>query len=358
MQVRKFRAGTIQEATNMVKRELGSEALILSTKRLGKGKGRSKYGRQEFEIYAIPGDTQRETEKNGSSSSDCLSDIKSDLMNIKETLFLLSRSQHLVEDLAANPETISLYAKMIRSGIAESNARSFLNRSGALGEHTHSAVKDLHERILREILKVINVTDPFGQSKEQTIAAFVGPTGVGKTTTVAKLMADFSLKQKRSVGLISIDNYRIGAMEQLKTYASILGVPCFPAFTRSDLQFALKRLKDKDVILIDTAGQSHYDTQRMEELALLVTSNRRINCHLLLSAAINESEMDSTAKNFGVLNFNSYIFTKTDETKARGMIINQLLKLKKPVSFITTGQRVPEDIFKATRTKILSLVFQ
>jgi flagellar biosynthesis protein FlhF len=247
---------------------------------------------------------------------------------------------------------------MIRSGIAEANAHSFLNSGGALEENAHSEFEDLHERVLQEILKVIDVTDPFGRSKDQTIAAFVGPTGVGKTTTVAKLMANFSLKQKRSVGLISIDNYRIGAMEQLKTYASILGVPCFPAFTRSDLQFALKRLKDKDVILIDTAGQSHYDMQRMEELARLVISNSCINCHLLLSAATNESEMDSAAKNFGMLNFNSYIFTKTDETKARGVIVNQLLKLKKPVSFITTGQRVPEDIFKATRTKILNLMFQ
>jgi len=359
MQVRKFRAGTIQEATNMVKRELGSEALILSTQRLGKEKGRSKHGRRDtFEIYAIPGDAHRETEKHSTCSSDCLSDVKSDLMNIKETLFLLSRSRHLMEDLAENPEVIGLYAKMIRSGIAETNAHSFLNSGGALEENAHSEFEDLHERVLQEILKVIDVTDPFGRSKDQTIAAFVGPTGVGKTTTVAKLMANFSLKQKRSIGLISIDNYRIGAMEQLKTYASILGVPCFPAFTRSDLQFALKRLKDKDVILIDTAGQSHYDMQRMEELARLVTSNSCINCHLLLSAATNESEMDSAAKNFGMLNFNSYIFTKTDETKARGVIINQLLKLKKPVSFITTGQRVPEDIFKATRTKILNLMFQ
>ena len=148
------------------------------------------------------------------------------------------------------------------------------------------------------------------------------------------------------------------SVEQLKTYAGILGIPCFSAFNRSDLQIALGQLNEQDVILIDTAGQSHYDSQRMEELAAFMSSHSSINCHLLLSTSINESEMSAAARNFGTLDFDSYIFTKTDETKARGVIINQLLKLKKPVSFVTTGQRVPEDIFKATRTNILSLMFQ
>jgi len=360
MQVKKFRASSTQEATRIVKRELGPDALILSMRRLDAGKGRPGVsGQGMFEIYAAPGEAEKTGGQGGHSDTQWMGDVKSELLRIKELLFHLNQSHHLVEDLVTSPQAIDLYAKMIGNGISESNARHFLQKSGIFEQQDKPEDPEVvHERVLREIIKVIEVTDPFSKTGEQTIAAFVGPTGVGKTTTVAKLMANFSLKQKKRVGLISIDNYRVGAVEQLKTYAGILGIPCFSAFSCSDLQVALRQLTDQDVILIDTAGQSHYDSERMEELAAYISSHTSISCHLLLSASINESEMLAAAQNFGKLDFNSYIFTKTDETKARGVIINQLLKLKKPVSFVTTGQRVPEDIFKATRTNILSLMFQ
>lgn len=353
MQVRKFTAKNAQEATRVVKRELGPDALILSMRRMGRG------GADEaVEIYASPSDGGTDLRKGKSGEDIPLGEFKSDLLRIKQMLYHLNRSRDLVEDLVANPQAIDLYAKMIGNGIAEPNARTFLEKSGVLGPSEDPAGEGLHERVLQEILKVIDVTDPFADDEGQTIAAFVGPTGVGKTTTVAKLMANFCLKEKRSVGLISVDNYRIGAVEQLKTYAGILGIPCFSAFTRADLKTALRQLRDKDVVLIDTAGQSHYDGKRMEELAGLMSSHASISCHLLLSTGINESEMLAAAENFGKLNFDSYIFTKTDETRAKGVIINHLLRHRKPVSFVTNGQRVPEDIFKATRTNVLGLMFQ
>jgi flagellar biosynthesis protein FlhF len=311
-----------------------------------------------FEIYASPGESEGTNENRECEDRLSLGEVKSELLSIKKMLFHLSRSHHRVEDLLTSPDAINLYAKMVGNGIAESNAKAFLEKSGALDRREDVSAEILQERVLKEIIKVIDVTDPFDSAEGQTIAAFVGPTGVGKTTTVAKLMANFSLKHKKRVGLISIDNYRVGAVEQLKTYAGILGIPCFSAFTCSDLQVALRQLSQQDVILIDTAGQSHYDDQRMEELAGFISTHPSINCHLLLSTSINESEMFAAAQNFGRLDFDSYIFTKTDETQAKGVIINQLLKLKKPVSFVTNGQRVPEDIFKATRTNILSLMFQ
>ncbi len=359
MEVRKFRAASIQEATNMVKQRLGSDALILSTQRLNKKDGVSaQSGPRMFEICAVAGDRSRDLTTANPLDPASFDDLKSDLMSIKEMLFLLSRSGGVIRGLGTKPGAIDLYAKMVRGGIAESNAHGFLKQGGAFDENAESGSGSLHERVVNEILKVIDVTDPFDQSDEQVVAAFVGPTGVGKTTTIAKLVANLMLKQKKTVGLISIDNYRIGAMEQLKTYAAILGVACFPAFSRADLEFALNRLKEKDVILIDTAGQSHYDLTRMQELAELIRSDNSIKCHLLLSAGISESEMNSAAKNFGRLKPTSYIFSKADETRARGGIINQVIKLRMPISFVTTGQRVPEDILKATKTGILSLVFQ
>lgn len=360
MKVKRYRAGTIAEAVNLVKRDFGPDALILSTQKLPNEKGSLAYrGEELFEVSAVADRTHKDSIRPGRTSDPCsLSSLKSELMSIREMIFLLSRSGHLMEGFRVNPGAIHLYAKLIRSGVAEPYAQLFLEKGGAFKENGRLSSNDLHERVLKEVLKVIEVTDPFSQSERQIIAAFVGPTGVGKTTTIAKLAAELSLKQKKTIGLISVDNYRIGAIEQLKTYAGILGVPCFPAFSRADLEFALRRMKEKGVILIDTAGQSHYDMARMEEMRERIGRDRSINIHLLLSAVTSECEMERAARNFGLLDFSNYIFTKTDETRARGVIINQLVKLKMPVSFITTGQRVPEDIFKATKKGILRLIFQ
>jgi flagellar biosynthesis protein FlhF len=359
MEVKKFQASTIQEAINLVKRDLGSDALILSTRRLTKQKGPASYTAQPvFEIDAMGGGRLSDSHGLNPSDVSTLDGLKAELRCIKEMIFPLSQPHHLKACFEANPEAVDLYARLIRHGVAEPHAAKFLSTGQAFKENTQSDSNVFHERVLKEVMEVIEVVDPFEDKAGQIIAAFVGPTGVGKTTTVAKLAADLSLKQKKRVGLISIDNYRIGAVEQLKTYAGILGVPCFPAFSSADLQAALTRLNAKDVILIDTAGQSHYDTARMKEMETLIGHDRSIKSHLLLSAASSEVEMHAAATKFGRLNIGSYIFTKTDETKARGIIINQLIRLKMPVSFVTTGQRVPEDIFKATKTGILRLVFE
>ncbi|MBW1739617.1 MAG: flagellar biosynthesis protein FlhF [Deltaproteobacteria bacterium] len=367
MQVRRYRASTIHDAVNLAKQELGPEALILSTRKIHGGKGGASAYRTQafFEIAAMPSGSQEAVRSDSFTgqglmderASGFLGSLRSELMSIKEMIFLLSRSGRLMEGFRLNPEAIEVYGRLIRGGIAEPYAQLFLERGGAFEESGDLPSKDLHKRVFKEVSKVIEVTDPFSYGQGQVISALIGPTGVGKTTTIAKLAANLSLKQKKSVGFISIDNYRIAAIDHLKTYAGILGIPCFAAFKRAELEFALSRMKDKDVILIDTAGHGHYDLERIDTLRELIGHDFPIRTHLVLSTVTNELEMECAAKNFGRLNFSSYIFTKTDETRARGVIINQLLKLGMPISFITTGQRVPEDIFKATKTGILQLLF-
>ena len=358
MQVRKYQAGSIHDAVNLVKQELGSEALILSTRKMRGGKGPQPYKAKElFEINAMPASCSTVRSLRDEKDHDFLGPLKSELMSIKEMIFLLSRSGRLEEGFRLNPAAIEVYGRLIRSGIAESYAQLFLEKGGAFKENRELSPKDLHERVFKEVMKVIELTDPFSHHSGQIISALIGPTGVGKTTTIAKLAANLSLKQKKSVGLISIDNYRIAAVDQLKTYAAILGIPCFAALTGAELEFALERMKEQDIILMDTAGHGHYDVEPIEGLRELIGSYLPVRTHLVLSTVTNEFEMERAAKNFGRLEFSSYIFTKTDETKARGVIVNQLLKLRMPISFITTGQRVPEDIFKATKTGILRLLF-
>jgi|GEM_PF-374164 len=368
MQVRKYKADTIHNAVNLVKEELGQEALILSTRKISEGRVPQSYNPQElYEITAMPG-VGRKAERSYSSKGGALMDerdtglfgsLKSELMSIKETILLLNGSGGLEEGFRLNPGAIEVYGGLIRSGIAQPYTQLFLEKGGVFKENRGvSSSKDFYKRVFKEVAKVIEVTDPFNHDdRGQVISALIGPTGVGKTTTIAKIAANLSLKQKKNVGLISIDNYRIAAVDQLKTYAGILGIPCFAAFSHAELEFALKRMKEKDVILIDTAGHGHYDVQRIEALRGLFGSYLTIRSHLVLSVVTNELEMKRAAKNFGRLKFNSYIFTKTDETQARGVIINQLFRLKMPISFITTGQKVPEDILKATKKGILRLLF-
>jgi len=348
MQVKKFRAKTIRDATAKVKKALGSSAMIISTNKLTQsGAGNL------FEIAAVPagGDSFNE-------NSDPFGQVKSELMSIKEMICLLNQSGGVLEKLITNPALLNLYAKLITNGVSDYNARLFLERAGAFNGHT-GRVDDIKQRAVNEIAKVIKTKDPFDVAdKKQKIAAFIGTTGVGKTTTIAKLAAQLMFKAHKKVGLISIDTYRIGAMEQLRTYANILGVPCLQAFKKKDLFFALKKLKDRDVVLIDTAGQSQYDRARIEELTRMMPDDLAIDSHLLLSVATTESEMNKTAVNFSPLKFKSYIFTKVDEAERIGSTINQIIKFNLPVSYITTGQNVPDDIEQADRGRIVNLLLE
>lgn len=344
MQVNKYQAKTIKEAIARVKRVLGPDAMIVSTRKL-KGSGENHV----FEVEAVPAG-------NGNSSEHAapLQEVKSELMSIKEMIFLLNHSDGIIEKLMMNPAALKIHAKLVWNGVSARYSKIFLERAGALNGHVLDHGDTIQDKTIKEIMQTIKVKDPFKTlDSHQVMAAFVGTTGVGKTTTIAKLAAQIMLKAKKKVGLISIDKYRIGAMEQLKTYASILGVPCFPAFNRKDLLFALKRMEGMDVVLLDTAGQSQYDQSRIEELKKMIAGDLDISSHLLLSVSTTESEMHKTAINFSPIEFQSYIFTKIDEAERCGSIINQIMKLSLPISFITTGQSVPEDIEGASKEKIL-----
>ncbi len=345
MQINRYRAKSISEATAKVKSELGPDAIILATKKLDDGKNG-----QSFEIAALP--------EKANHTQDSYQELKSDLMRIKDMISVLNTSGGIAEKLIMNPAVLNIYTRLLKNGVSDHCAKLFLNSADILNSHIASDNQDQVNKVIsKEILKQIDTDRPTARTdKGQELLALVGTTGVGKTTTIAKLAARFMLKEKKRVGLISIDNYRIGAMQQLKAYADILGIPCYPAFNRKDLLHVLKRLARHDVILIDTAGQSQYDATRISELQHMLTAEFEIRSHLLLSVATSEEEMARTALNFAPLKLTNYIFTKTDEAQKKGSIINQLMKLNLPISYLTNGQNVPEDIEIATKEKIVRLI--
>jgi flagellar biosynthesis protein FlhF len=349
MQTNSYRAKTIKEATAKVKNSLGPDAMIISTKRL-----RGKSGNDLFEISAVPGRLHL-----SGKISDPLTEVNAQLMSIKDLIFLLNRPDSSIEHLLMNPVALSLYAKLLREGVDEQLAKDILEESSRLKDNFHNSAGDARGNAIKKLMEIIDIKDPFEEKDNRPIiAAFIGTTGVGKTTTIAKIAAQLMLKAGKKVGFISIDTYRIGAIEQLKTYANILGIPCFQAFKKKDLQFAFRNLEGSDVILIDTAGRSQYDNSRIEELKTMLADDFPISSHLLLSVATKQSEMIKTAISFAPLNYQSYIFTKIDEAERFGSIINQITKIRLPISYITTGQNVPEDIDQASKKIILKLLLK
>lgn len=384
MQIKRYRTKNIHEAVSRIKKDFGTDAVILSTKRLAVNDS-GKNGHDLFEVTAGSSNSLSNSENNeidciinealddldrspgnftgqdlhdhSSDKDNLLGLINSELTDIKEMLFLMSQSGGMPDFLHMNSAWLNLYTRLVKAGISSKQAQYFLKKGSALSSGPDAVQNDLTKEIIKEILASIEVSNPFEfKNGEKYFAAFIGPTGVGKTTTIAKLAAELSLKQKKNVGLISLDNYRIGAVEQLKTYAAIMGLPFIPAFTRQDLHIAVKKMQNKDVFLIDTAGHSHLDNERMKELGGILKEDLSIRCHLVLSVATSRSDMVEAADNFAVLNPETYVFTKLDETHRRGKIIDQIMELKMPISFLTNGQRVPEDIVPATKRGILRLI--
>ena len=188
------------------------------------------------------------------------------------------------------------------------------------------------------------------------IMAIVGPTGVGKTTTIAKLAAMHALNRGASVAMVTTDNFRVGAIEQLKTYAKIMDLPLEVVATSQELARVLARHADKDLILIDTAGRSHRDAERLDELKGYLQCHPGIETYLCMSATTRARELDEIVSAFGVLPISKFLFTKLDECESFGCIVNTHLKHKLPLSYFTTGQKVPEDIEVATAKKLATLV--
>jgi flagellar biosynthesis protein FlhF len=186
--------------------------------------------------------------------------------------------------------------------------------------------------------------------------ALIGPTGVGKTTTIAKLAATLKLRRGKAVGLVTADTYRIAAVEQLRTYASIIDVPLEVALTPEDMREALGRLESCDVVLVDTAGRSQHDRDRIEELRRFVLAARPHEVHLVLSGAAGQRVLLREAEAFASVGIDRIVLTKLDEAVSFGMLVNVLRTVGKALSFVTTGQEVPDDLESGRPRRLAELV--
>lgn len=211
------------------------------------------------------------------------------------------------------------------------------------------------EGIKKYFLENIKVTESGFKSK---FVMFIGPTGVGKTTTAAKIVAN-RWREEHDVGFITADTYRLEAVSQLKAYANIMRVPVEVIKKPEELSCAVEKFKDKDFVIIDTAGRSPKNKEQMEELkGYLKSIGVDIEVCLVLSATAKLSVMYETIEKFSYIGFSSIIFTKIDETTTTGSILSVCDKYNLPVSYITTGQKVPGDVEVATKETVTEIFFK
>ena len=216
------------------------------------------------------------------------------------------------------------------------------------------------ERIVRCIKKRIPDTMQIagGSVGQPKVVALVGPTGVGKTTTLAKLAAHFHLVEKRRVGLVTLDCYRIGAIEQLRRFAEILGLPLKTVSETAGAAEAIEGFSDCDVILVDTAGRSQRDQERLIEVRDSLANIGDVEIHLCLSLAASPEAIVAAAESFRMVKYDRVIFTKQDESYRKGFLWDLFGVTPVPVSYVTCGQEVPEDIQAATRDLICDMMIQ
>lgn len=221
-----------------------------------------------------------------------------------------------------------------------------------------AVVRQVLLRRLAERLPVVgSVPRPGMQPDGRPLTlSLIGPTGVGKTTTIAKLAALFKLRHNKRVALITSDTYRIAAVDQLRTYANIIGLPLKVAMTPTEMRSALEGLAGYDVVLIDNAGRSQHDAARLSELAAFVQASRPHETHLVLSTTVSEGVLRKTCERFGALSPTRVLFTKLDEAVQLGSLVGALARTKLPVSFVTTGQEVPDQIELASSDRLARAV--
>ncbi len=351
-----FRAPNIQEALASIKGEMGADAMILSTRKIPRSP-KDPYGSDMFEVEAGI--------KSMDKAAECTSDLdtlRSDISEIKDMIAIAGFSSGMQSILCRRFESVGILASLLRSGISERLAAALIEEAAeAVPPQADQGrqVQAIKKRVMALCLDRLKIQDCFNRSNRSGVphvAAFVGPTGVGKTTTIAKLAALLTFNRKMKVGLISIDNYRIGAFEQLKAYAGIMGILCVPAFSRQDLSCALDRMKSMDMVLIDTAGHSHFDREKIDEILGLIRNDFKISVHLTLSVTAELINMKEAASAFSVFNPDTYVFTKIDETKRCGKILDQVTSFNIPVSLITNGQKVPEDLIVPDNRELLKII--
>ncbi|MHB1125910.1 MAG: flagellar biosynthesis protein FlhF [Bacillota bacterium] len=340
MKIKRYLVRDMQEAMDVIRRDLGPDAVIISTHKVRQKGWRGWFAPPRMEITAAidehpPRRAQTEVQTVATD------ELRQEMAEMKELLRQVAGSQREVG--GEDPQLVQKWRQLLLEmdinieitdellqGIAQSTGMDLNNE------------KLLHQTLLARVAGMLASNDKSGPSSR--IISFIGPTGVGKTTTLAKLAAQLTLFHHQKVALATIDTYRIGAVEQLKIYGQILDVPVEVVMTPEELQQVVERHRDKDYILIDTTGRPSRNAMQLRELRRFLESVQPVETYLVLSCTTRGRDLMRIIEDYRLIDYQKLIFTKTDETEALGCILNVAFKTNLPVVYITNGQSVPDDI--------------
>ena len=278
--------------------------------------------------------------------------MQNELEEMKEALARMGSDGKKADDVTLQQAMLDCD---VEEKIVQDMVRKLTGAEILVSKDSDKAKKSLEKYLKRTVRIASGITL---YSDKPKIVALIGPTGVGKTTTLAKIAARFVLSNSVSAAVITADTYRIAAKEQLQTYANIMGLPLEVVISSEELQRAIKKHSDKQLILIDTAGRSQFNEFQVKELCDLLTVDAEIEKHLVLSATTKNRDAEEILRRFAVCQPDRVIFTKTDETSSLGILLNLLYKKKIALSYVTTGQRVPDDIIPASISKMAEMLLR
>jgi len=254
------------------------------------------------------------------------------------------------------PDDSPLARELARSGVSTELIRKIVDTLNTLP--LRNGNQTVNSRLGETLGRLIRFAGTLKLKKNSPrIIALVGPTGVGKTTTTAKLAAMYALNRGNKVALITMDIFRVGAVEQLKTYSRIMGIPLDVASTPKELEKAVEKHATCDLIFIDTAGRSHKDKEKLDEMKNFLDNKIPMEVYLCLSATTKDLELEEILNRFRIFQISKVVFTKIDECESFGNMVNLLMKDNLQIAYFTTGQRVPEDIEIATPAKLADMIF-
>lgn len=371
MIIKKYIVNNMNEAMNRIRYELGKDAVIISQRKIKKPGFRGIFSPKVMEVTAAIDNNKASIETDMQSSIDAIKKAMETKVPIKD------KEENSFENLLKSRESSNndLFKEMqeMKEMILKINNSSNENISHKSEIELNLEKNDLNEELIKTIIARANVIEEnlsedekikraiegmisLADIKMEGVIVLAGPTGVGKTTTIAKMAGRLALIERKRVGLITIDTYRIGAIEQLNTYADIMNIPFKSVFSVKEMESALESMKDCDVILIDTTGRSSKNVMQIAELNSFIQKISTNNIHLVISATTKDKDISSIVQGYNTLNFNSVIITKLDETTTYGSILNILQCAGKPLSFVTTGQNVPDDFRKINVDEVIDLI--
>ncbi len=361
MQIKTYKAVSMKDVLARVKQEMGSDAVIIATRQIN-NKDFGLMTRPMIEVTAAvdydeemyhshlkkgiskdsnnynPQDSTRIYRKNDLNIEGDVEGIVSEVADLKSMMKVLLKRFETESNKGS-----AIKRTLISRGISESIAELIVSKMG-----DNVGIDDI-KRLLKRIVRI-------SKAPVAKTCVFLGATGVGKTTTVAKIAAKAVLSKERKVGLITLDTYRIGAIEQAQTYAKILNIPFRSATTPDEFKMAISRFHEMDLILVDTVGRSPFCHDYITELHQFFDDSPTYK-FLLLPVATRNVEMERITRGFSEVGVDSMIFTKADEAVKFGSVITHNLLFRIPIVYITVGQRVPEDIEDATPSGIVELCF-